>query len=136
VRIVFDTNVVLSALLFSGGRLAWLRRAWRDGVLEPIVSRATILELVTALAYPKFGLSAEDRERLLADYLPFADVVLPDDSASPVPLGRDPHDQVFLDLAAMSDADALVRGDKDLLAMEGRCPFPILSAKDLAERLP
>lgn len=134
-RIVFDTNVVLSALLFSGGRPAWLRRAWRDGVLEPIVSRATILELVTALAYPKFALSAEERERLLADYLPFAEIVQPDDSGSPVPRCRDPHDQVFLDVATASGADALVSGDKDLPAVDGLCPFPILSAKDLAERL-
>ena len=66
-RYVFDTNVVVSALLFDGGRLAPLRVAWATGVVVPIVSQATSTELVRVLAYPKFRLDPADRAELLAD---------------------------------------------------------------------
>ena len=63
-----DTNVVLSALVFSGGSTALLRRRWQQRDFVPLVSTATAQELVRVLAYPKFGLDSSDREELLADY--------------------------------------------------------------------
>ncbi|MHB1841390.1 MAG: PIN domain-containing protein, partial [Acidobacteriaceae bacterium] len=51
---VFDTTAAVSALLFAHGRLAWLRRHWREGGCAPLVSRATVEELTRVLAYPKF----------------------------------------------------------------------------------
>jgi hypothetical protein len=77
-RAVFDTNVVVSTLVF-GRRLLWLRRVWADGTIIPIVCRESITELLRVLAYPKFRLDASERELLLADYLPYSEVVsLPD----------------------------------------------------------
>jgi hypothetical protein len=76
-RVVFDTNVVVSALLFASGRLAWLRTAWSKGLVIPLVNRSTVDELLRVLAYPKFKLSSADREELLGDYLPFAELVPP-----------------------------------------------------------
>ena len=49
-RAVFDSNVVLSALVF-GRRLFWLRRAWASGAVTPIACRETVTELVRVLAY-------------------------------------------------------------------------------------
>jgi hypothetical protein len=46
----------------------------RAGTVVPVVSRVTVQELVRVLEYPKFALSHDDREELLADLLPFADV--------------------------------------------------------------
>ncbi|HEX7390784.1 MAG TPA: PIN domain-containing protein, partial [Acidiphilium sp.] len=71
-RAVFDTNIVVSALVF-GRRLAWLRSAWANGAATPIVCRETATELVRVLGYPKFRLTPSEREVLLADYLPFAE---------------------------------------------------------------
>ena len=51
-RVVFDTNVVLSALVFSKGRLAPLRDAWQGARCRPLVSRVAAAELSRALAYP------------------------------------------------------------------------------------
>lgn len=65
---MFDTNVVISALVF-GGRLAWLRAAWADGALTPAVCRETVTELIRVLAYPKFRLQPDDREVLLGGLL-------------------------------------------------------------------
>jgi putative PIN family toxin of toxin-antitoxin system len=127
-----DTNVVLSALLSPGGRLAWLREAWKEGTLVPIVSRDTALELVRALSYPKFGLSEAERQVLLADYLPFAEMVEVGRPSDPPPECRDPGDQIFIDLALAAEATALVSGDKDLLSLRGSCSLNILSPSELS----
>ena len=63
-RVVLDTNVVLSALFFSQGRLAPLRAAWRRAAFHPLVSKPTVEELIRALTYPKFKLTPEDQREL------------------------------------------------------------------------
>lgn len=55
-RVVLDSNVVLSALLFSRGRLAWIRAAWQGGRFVPLASKPTVEELIRVLGYPKFRL--------------------------------------------------------------------------------
>lgn len=126
-RVVFDTSVVLSALVFAQGRLAPLRRAWQDGRCRPLVSRVTAEELIRVLAYPKFGLDVEEQGELLADYLPYCAVVKLPRKLPAVPECRDPGDIPFLQLTLAGKATALVTGDRDLLAVSG-FPIPILTA--------
>lgn len=57
-RVVLDTNIVLSALLFNTGRLTWVRHAWQRQQVQPLVCTATVNELLRVLAYPKFKLTA------------------------------------------------------------------------------
>jgi putative PIN family toxin of toxin-antitoxin system len=122
-RVVFDTNVVLSALLFPAGKLAWLRSRWRDGVALPIFSPATVKELMRVLAYSKFRLSEQFRMELLALHLPYCGSV---DIRVKCPMAcRDPKDHPFLDLAQSANADVLVTGDADLLVLAGQAPCAI-----------
>ena len=72
VRVVLDTNVALSALVFRRSAAGRVRLAWQSGLMVPLASTHTAQELVRVLAYPKFRLSALEREELLADYLPHA----------------------------------------------------------------
>ena len=88
-RVVLDTNVVLSALVFGGGVAGLLRTAWQAGAFMPLVSTPTAHELVRVLAYPKFRLSAADREELLADYLPYTTTVRIPDPPPSVPECRE-----------------------------------------------
>jgi putative PIN family toxin of toxin-antitoxin system len=118
-RVVLDTNVVVSALLFAGGPAARVRLAWQSGRLQPLASRDTVAEIVRVLAYPTFKLSADEQRELLADYLPHTATVTIPDPPPPVPPCRDVHDLPFLHLAAAGRADALVTGDDDLLALAG-----------------
>ncbi len=67
-RVVLDTNLVLSALAFAGGTPAAVRHAWQQGHLTPLVASRTAAELLRVLGYPKFKLSAIEREELFADY--------------------------------------------------------------------
>ena len=115
--VVIDTNLVLSVLVFAQGRLAPLRSAWQRGACIPLVSQATATELIRVLAYPKFKLSAAEREELLADYLPYCRSVRIPPRLPKLPQCRDVNDQMFIELAAVGKADFLVTGDKDLLVM-------------------
>jgi uncharacterized protein len=132
-RIVFDTTVVLSALVFEGGQLVWLRAHWRDGGCVPLASRVTIAELVRTLEYRKFGLTTERRHELLADYLPYCEIVEVTRKCGVV--CRDAKDQPFLDLAQSGKADALVSGDRDLLVLARRTKFLIETPEDYRRRV-
>lgn len=116
-RVVFDTNTVLSALLFGHGQLSWLREHWRRDEVAVLVSKPTVGELIRVLTYPKFELDKVEIEALLADYLPFTQpvVVAPQPQS---PRCKDMDDQMFVDLAIQGRADVLVTGDRALLEMD------------------
>jgi putative PIN family toxin of toxin-antitoxin system len=122
-RVVFDTTTVVSALLFPKGRLVWLRQHWREGGCVPLISRIAAAELSRVLRYPKFGLSTEDGQELLAEYLPYCEVIEARERCEV--LCRDAKDQIFLDLAVSGRADLLISGDEDLLVLAGQTTFLI-----------
>ena len=132
-RVVLDTNLVLSSLVFGGGTPGVLRQMWQEGRCVPLVSEATAAELIRVLTYPKFKLTAADQEELLADYLPWCIVVRIPDPPPATPYCRDRHDQPFLELALAGTADFLVTGDSDLHALADEFPCPIVSAVSFLE---
>ena len=132
-RIVFDTNVTLSALLFSHGRLTWLVGHWQAGDCVPLVSRATAQELKKVLAYRKFQLSVDEQMEVLSNYLPLCEVAEIVRSCSL--LRRDTKDQMFLDLAHCGHADMLVSGDDDLLVLMEQTRFVIESPERYRRRV-
>lgn len=127
VRVVLDTHVVLSALVFGGEVSARVRRAWQNHACVPLVSAATAHELVRVLACPKFRLSPGEQEELLHDYLPWAEAVRVPDPPPRVPDCRDPADLMFLELAVAGRARVLVTGDRDLSVLAGAVPFALLT---------
>jgi putative PIN family toxin of toxin-antitoxin system len=134
-RVVLDTNVAVSALVFREGRLAWLREAWEAGRIVPIVSAETVAELVRVLAYPKLKLSEEETKNVLAHYMEHAEAVREAGASVRVPECRDPDDRKFLQLAYAAKADALVTGDEDLLTLAGKSRVPILTPDALKAEL-
>jgi len=137
VRVVLDTNVVLSALVFRGGAVGLVRHAWQSGLVLPLASTATVQELVRVLAYPKFRLSPAEQDELLADYLPYAETVRiaqPPPSVPDCRDCRDWQDLPFMHLAVVGKAQALVSGDRDLLAIAAEfesakgCPIVSIDA--------
>ncbi|HNV09133.1 putative toxin-antitoxin system toxin component, PIN family [Dokdonella sp.] len=134
-RVVLDTNVVVSALVFRSEVARRLRAAWQRGACKPMVSSATTRELLRVLAYPKFRLSADDRQELLADYLPWTQSLREPETAAILPKCRDAHDAIFLELAAAGRARFLISGDHDLLALAGRTPFSMVNPAEFLMRL-
>jgi putative PIN family toxin of toxin-antitoxin system len=125
-RVVFDTNTVLSAILFPQGRLTWIKDLWMARDVVPLVSRETSEELIRVLAYPKFALDEEEIGVLLGSYLPYVEGVnVGSNIPKNIPLCRDPEDQKFLLLAAKGKVEVLVSGDRALLELAGQTPFEI-----------
>ena len=134
-RVVIDTNVVLSALVFAQGRLTPLRAAWQGKLVQPLISRDTAAELMRVLAYPKFQLTPDAREELLADYLPCCITVRVPNPPPKTPACRDAFDLPFLQLAAAGKADALITGDRDLLSLAGSLACAIVSPEQFLKTL-
>jgi len=124
-RVVIDTNVLVSGLLFGGvpGKLVSL---WKEGRIQPLCSKGIIDEYLRVLAYPKFELTEKEISFVLyQEVLPWFEIVT-------VQVGdpfvkNDPEDDKFIWCAVEGKADALVSGDDHLLTLK-RSPVPILSA--------
>jgi putative PIN family toxin of toxin-antitoxin system len=127
-RVVLDTNVVVSALLFERGSLAWIRAAWQTGLIQPVVAEPTVRDLMRVLAYPKVRLNALDLEQLLADLLPWCETwTAPIISAEQQV--RDAKNQIFVDLALSAFVSALVSDDADLLVLRDQLnPMQVLTS--------
>jgi putative PIN family toxin of toxin-antitoxin system len=111
-RVVLDTNVLISALLFRG-ESSKLVGLWEKGAIIPVISRETFEEFKKVLAYPKFSLAGEEIKAVIEEnILPFFEVVDITDKVAGV--CRDPDDEKFLSCAVSASADFIVSGDKDL----------------------
>ena len=133
-RLVIDTNVLISALVFPAGSVSWLRHAWQSETIRPMAGRDTTAELIRVLAYPKFRLTTEEREDLLGEYLPWCETITVPDPPE-FPDCRNPSNRPFLALALTAKADALVTGDNDLPALTDAVSVPILTPAALRDRL-
>lgn len=133
--VVLDTNCLVSALIFSRGRFAWLREAWQARRFLALASHDTVSELLRVLAYPKFKLMPNEREALLAEFLPYVETFKIDTTPGGLPDIRDAQDIIFLELAAASRADALVSGGGDIQAVRGKFHIPVPTLAEFAEWL-
>jgi putative PIN family toxin of toxin-antitoxin system len=111
-RVVLDTNVLISSLLFKGeaSRIVVL---WQKGKIIPLISKETFNELRAVLEYPKFSLSPGEIKSIMEDeILPFFEVVEVEKNIKGI--CRDPDDDKFISCAVSGEADWIVSGDKDL----------------------
>ncbi|MGZ8256808.1 MAG: putative toxin-antitoxin system toxin component, PIN family [Gallionella sp.] len=135
-RVVLDTNCIVSALLFSKTKLAWLRHRWQAGDITPLVSKDTANELLRVLTYPKFKLTPAEQNALLEEFLPYAATVTNLKLTRKLPVIRDRNDQMFLTLAVAGKASALVTGDQDLLVLKDSFKTPpIMTLSEFEARL-
>ena len=112
-RAVIDPALILRALLMSGGEALGLRRAWQQGVLRPLVSPDLAATLMRALAYPKLALSEVQQQELLADFLPYVEVVKP--TRGPRIAGVSESVQTLVELALQGGASLLICDEAVLL---------------------
>ena len=138
-RLVIDTNVLVSALLAGTSLPAHLVDLWREGRFDLLTSAVQLDELMRVTRYPKL------RERLtpalagrLINQVRDLAVVVP--ALPVVTVSPDPYDNHLLALAAAGAAEFLVTGDKrDLLALERYRGTRIVTVRDfltLHRRLP
>ncbi|MBI4831643.1 MAG: putative toxin-antitoxin system toxin component, PIN family [Candidatus Lindowbacteria bacterium] len=143
-RVVLDTNVVISALLFKG-RISMVHTFWMERAFTIVASREIMEEYVRVLAYPKFNLTeSEIKDLLQEELMPYIEpvahghtVVLsegPQARAKKLNSGAqfknvcvDPDDDKFLACAQSAKADAIVSGDAHLLSLRKVKGCPIVT---------
>jgi uncharacterized protein len=115
VRYVFDTNVIISALLFENSKPAKaLRYALANG--EILLSLDLLEELNEVLSREKFSryVTSEEREEFLEALIERAVLV---EITENIQECRDPKDNNVLELALSGGAQYVISGDRDLLVL-------------------
>lgn len=135
-RVVIDTNIALSGLLWHGAPRRVLQAA-RTEQIEVVSSAELIEELEDVLQRPKLAARlaqiGSTPEQLLAGYLALVVVIRVAPLA--VPVSVDPDDDMVLACAVTARATAIVSGDDDLLRLGAVEQIPILTAAELLARL-
>jgi len=129
VRVLLDTNVLISAILFRGLPRSLLDRAIR-GELDLVTSPALLDELERIMS-DRFHVPSELARLARSELEILAEVVVPDDVPA---VARDPDDDQVLAAAVVGDVEAIVTGDRDLLVLETHRGIAILSPADFESR--
>jgi uncharacterized protein len=132
VRLVLDTNTIVSGFLW-GGNPRRLMEAGRGQVVHLFTSPEIMEELAGVLKRPKFSevllKAGVDVTSLLRRFSALVQPIM----AAPIPVPealRDVNDAHVLACAVAARAEAIVSGDKDLLSMKSFAGIPILTAKE------
>jgi uncharacterized protein len=129
IRVVLDTNVVVSALLF-GGAPGKLIEPWQKGTIQPLLSQPIFDEYLRVLTYPKFELSEQELNFLLyQEILPFFEIVTISAGPQPTIIQDDPSDDMFLYCAKAGNASIIVSGDRHLLELKSYEQIEIMALK-------
>ena len=131
-RIVCDTNVLVSGILFGGAAREIIRLA-SQGRLTSFLSPAMLDELQEVLARPKFGLSPDQVLAVVALLRESSDLVTP--SIQIAAVAADPDDNRILEAAAAAQAEVLISGDAHLLDLRQWQGIDILTAAQFLARL-
>lgn len=134
VRVVLDTNVLLSLFVFADSRYARLRERLAAGELIALTDERCLGEFRRVLAYPMFSLADAAQRAAFDAYAALAGIVAAAAEPLALPQCRDPDDQKFLEVARDGNADWLVTSDKALLKLARRRKLAHLFAIITPER--
>jgi putative PIN family toxin of toxin-antitoxin system len=126
-RVVLDTNVLVSGLAYPDSIPGRIVGAWRHGSLDVVLSHHILDEMVRILPrLSRAKLSQAEIRDLVDSFMFLADVIEPGTEQDPNL--RDPADQLVLATLKAAQARYLITGDKDLLALADQ--YSIVSPAD------
>ena len=128
-RVVADTNVLISALMFGG-----LPGTFLDMALLPaftLVTSAALLDELDDKLRTKFKVSAEDASTIRAKLTGVAAIVEP--TAVLDAVADDPDDNRVLECAVEGQADCIVSGDRHLLMLGSYGSLPIMTVRQFVD---
>lgn len=113
-RVVLDTNTLVSAFIFPGGPPEDVYRLALEGRVELVTSRPLLVELGRVLT-EKFGWEGSRADEAVAQVARLGHVVRPTETVSEI--SADPSDDRVLEAAAEGGAEVIVSGDRHLLRL-------------------
>lgn len=129
-KVVFDTNILISAYLWGGlPRKALELTRTKKWLL--VISKESIREFIRVLGYSKFGLSSSEIRPILKDIEEYSEFFEIDTSINIIK--EDVFDNLFLSLAIDSNARYIVSGDSHLLNLKRYKNIEIISVKRFME---
>lgn len=131
VRVVVDTNVLVSALIKRGKSRKLICMLLEEHTV--ILSRQMLAELADVLSRDKFSVNPAQVDNFLAILVRNAKIVAP--SSHFQIIKEDPDDNAILDTAYAGKADYIVTGDKHLLALKEFKRTKIVKINQLIENL-
>lgn len=121
-RVVLDTNVLVSGLAYPGSVPGCIVTAWRQGSLDVVLSRFILDEMIRVLPrLPRIRMTPAEIRDLADSFMFLADVVEPEGEHDANL--RNPADQPVLLTLLAAKADYLITGDRDLLALAKQYPI-------------
>jgi putative PIN family toxin of toxin-antitoxin system len=131
-KVVLDTNILISAFVFPGGTPEAVYRAAIEGRITLVTSPPLLAELGRVLS-TKFGWEPEMARSAVRQVAAMGDVVRPTESVRVI--ADDPADDRVLEAAATASAEVIVSGDRHLLRLEIWEGIRIEKASGFLERL-
>jgi putative PIN family toxin of toxin-antitoxin system len=131
VRVVFDSNVYVSALAIPGGVADEAMHAAREGVFQLVLSRPILVEVLGVLSR-KFAQEPEELARTAVLLSSLGEIVSP---AQRVHVLADDPDNRVLECAFAARADLVVTGDRQILSLRAWEGIEILSLRQFVDRL-
>jgi putative PIN family toxin of toxin-antitoxin system len=134
VKIVIDTNILVSALISRSAPPHQIFEAWKRDTFELCSCEEQLIELRRVLNYPKLKpyLNADDAALMVDELTLRAQLVRP----RIVSFSQDPDDNVIIGCALAASADFLVTGDKrDILMLGTIETLRCVTARDLLNKL-
>lgn len=113
-RVVLDTNVLVSAILFPGGAPEAVLRLGLEKRIQLVTSPTLLTEFARVLV-EKFGHSNAQAQERLRRVIAVSDIVKPHETVREI--AQDPEDDRVLEAALAARAEAIVSGDKHLLQL-------------------
>lgn len=134
-RVVLDTNVLLSGLMYPGSTPGKVVHAWRAARFELVMTVEQLSEIGHTLSYPKIRKILRWDRATIEGFIRqlYLRSKLVDISGTAVSVPADPGDDFVLATLIASEAECLVTGDADLLALRDR--YPILTPAEFVQRL-
>jgi putative PIN family toxin of toxin-antitoxin system len=132
-RIVLDTNVVVSALLTGGGTADMAVQLVLQGAATLLVDSRILAEYDEVSSRPRFALPATERRIVLEILQALAEPVV----AAPLQVTLpDPDDRLFVEVALAGRADAIVTGNpRHFVPLQGTLPAAVLTPRVFVERM-
>jgi uncharacterized protein len=131
-RVVLDTNTLVSALIFAG-IASGLGPLWQSRRITVLVSKSILKEYLRVLGYPKLGMrEGEIRGLIEEELLPYVEAMAVPGRLPAV--CRDPEDMKFLECAVAGRAEYLITGDQDLRSLGSYRGITLLTAGEFLQQ--